>query len=443
MTLRLRLLLTIGASFALFWTLSSLWMLVDLRAEFRDTLDERLAASARMVAALVVDSPLLAAQAAPRQSIPFLARSDGVACEIRLARGVVIGRTRNSPQQLGAGAPGYRTRTIEGTVWRSYTLEQNGVRITTADRVQRREQLLQDIVFAAFVPFAIAMIATLAALWFAIRRGLLPLEAIRAALAARVPDALQPLPTCGLPGELRPLVETVNGLLARIGRTIERERRFTGDAAHELRTPLTAVKTHIQVARLAGCAPEVDHSLAQAEQGVRRLQNTIDQLLLLARVEGPFSFDEDDERIDAGTLARDALAQFSADSACRVTVYDEGGAGAVPAVPPTLAMTALRNLLDNALRHGGDGKPVLLRLQADPAGVAFVVEDQGAGMAHEDIGRAAQRFWRKGRGLGSGLGLSIVDAIVTRHGGSWALAPRAGGGLAARIRFPTAAQASP
>jgi signal transduction histidine kinase len=436
MTLRLRLLLTIGASFALFWTLSSLWMLVDLRAEFRDTLDERLAASARMVAALVVDSPLLAAQAAPRETIPFLTRNDGVACEIRLARGLVVGRTRNSPQQLGAAGPGYRTRTIDGTVWRSYTLDQNGVRITTADRVQRREQLLHDIVFAAFVPFAIAMAATLAALWFAIRRGLLPLEAIRAALAARAPDALQPLPERGLPGELRPLVATVNALLGRIEHTIERERRFTGDAAHELRTPLTAVKTHIQVARLAGCGPdEVDGSLAQAEQGVRRLQNTIDQLLLLARVEGPFSF-EDGERIDAGAVAHEALRQLPSELARRVKLFDEGGASAVPTAPALLAMTALRNILDNALRHGGDAKPVALRLRRGQASVSFIVEDEGAGMAKEDIGRAAERFWRKGRAVGSGLGLSIVDAIVTRHGGAWELAPRAGGGLVARISLP-------
>jgi len=435
MTLRLRLLLTIGASFALFWTLSSLWMLVDLRAEFRDTLDERLAASARMVAALVVDSPLLAAQALPRQTIPFLTRNDGVACEIRLARGVVVGRTRNSPQELGAPGPGYRTRTIDGTVWRSFTLDQNGVRITTADRVQRREQLLHDIVFAALVPFAIAMGATLLALWFAIRRGLLPLEAIRTALAARAPDALQPLPERGLPGELRPLVATVNALLGRIERTIERERRFTGDAAHELRTPLTAVKTHIQVARLAGCGPDVDSSLAQAEQGVRRLQNTIDQLLLLARVEGPFSFDDGD-RIDAAAVAHEALKQFSPEQACRVTVLDEGGASTIAAAPPLLAMTALRNLLDNALRHGGDGKPVAVRLRRGPAEVSFIVEDEGPGMGTEELGRAAERFWRKGSGLGSGLGLSIVDAIVTRHGGSWELALRAHGGLAARITLP-------
>ena len=426
MTLRLRLLVTIGASFALFWTLSSFWMLVDLRAEFRDTLDERLAASARMVAALVVDSPLLAAQAVPRETIPFLTRNDGVACEIRLARGLVVGRTRNSPQQLGAAGPGYRTRSIDGVVWRSYTLDQNGVRITTADRVQRREQLLHDIVFAAFVPFAIAMVATLAALWFAIRRGLLPLEAIRTALAARAPDALRPLPEQGLPGELRPLVATVNALLGRIERTIGRERRFTGDAAHELRTPLTAVKTHIQVARLAGCGPEVDGSLAQAEQGVLRLQHTIDQLLLLARVEGPFSFGDGD-CIDAGAIAHETLSQLPSGQACRTRIVDEGGSSAIPAAPALLATTALRNILDNALRHGGEEKQVTLRLRRDQASVSFIVEDEGAGMDAQDIGRAAERFWRKGRGVGSGLGLSIARHYARAHGGELVYEPDGSG----------------
>lgn len=435
MTLRLRLLLTIGASFALFWTLSSVWMLVDLRAEFRETLDERLAASASMVAALVADAPLLTLQA-PARAIPYLARNDGVACEIRLLRGGdVVGRTQNSPQRLGVAEPGYRTRTIDGVAWRSFTLDQNGVRITTADRVQRRRQLLQDIVLATFVPFAIAMVATLLALWFAIRRGLLPLESIRSALAARAPDALQPLPADGLPGELAPLVTTVNTLLQRIARTLERERRFTGNAAHELRTPLTAVKTHIQVARLAGGGPEADRSLAQAEEGVWRLHSTIDQLLMLSRLEGPFSF-EDGERVDAGTAVQAVLKQFPAAQSRRVALVDEGGGRAMPMVPASLAMTALRNLLDNALRHGGSDKPVTLRLRAAARAVSFVVEDEGAGMDADDIGRAAQPFWRKGRGHGSGLGLSIVDAIVTRYGGSWELAPGAGGGLVARITLP-------
>jgi two-component system, OmpR family, sensor histidine kinase QseC len=436
MTLRLRLLLTIGASFALFWTISSLWMFMDLRAEFRDALDERLAASANMVAALVADSPLLAAGTdARRRVMPQLAERESVACEIRLMRGEIVGRTSNSPAQLGVAEPGYRTRIIDGTSWRSFTLVQNGIRITTADRLERRELLLRDIAVATFVPFAIAMVASLFALWFAIRRGLVPLESIRAALAARAPDALQPLPEQGLPGELRPLVVTVNTLLARIDRAIERERRFTGDAAHELRTPLTAVKTHIQVARLAGCPPEADTSLAQAEQGVRRLHNTIDQLLLLARLEGPFSFD-DGERIDAGAAAHEALKQFPSELAKRVTILDQGAGPAVLDAPASLAITALRNVIDNALRHGGNAKIVAVRLQRGAGTVSFVVEDEGAGMDAQDIDLAAQRFWRKGRGAGSGLGLSIVDAIVTRHGGSWELAARASGGLTARMTLP-------
>lgn len=437
MTLRLRLLLTIGVSFIVFWTVSSVWMLVDLRAEFRDTLDERLAASAHMVAALVADSPLLAAQAPARQSLPYLARNDGVACEIRLARGIVVGRTVNSPPQLGVVGPGYRTRTIDGTVWRSFTFEQNGVRITTADRVQRREQLLHDIAFATFVPFAIAMAASLAVLWFAIGRGLLPLEAIRAGLAARTPDALQPLQDRRLPRELLPLVTTVNTLLDRIDRAIERERRFTGDAAHELRTPLTAVKTHIQVARLVGCEPDADRSLAQAEQGVARLHASIDQLLLLSRLDGSFSF-EDGELLDAGRIAHEVVHQFPTEQSRRVVVVDQGGAPAVPKAPPSLAMTALRNILDNALRHGGEEAPVTLRLQATRDTVSFVVEDRGAGMDARDLARATERFWRKGRGPGSGLGLSIVDAIVTRYSGSCELLPRAGGGLTARVSLPAA-----
>lgn len=434
MTLRLRLLLTIGASFAVFWALSSVWMLVDLRKEFRDTLDERLAASARMVAALVADSPQLAS-ATPLRALPYLSRNDGVACEIRLLRGGILGRTQNSPQRLGVGEPGYRTRTIDGVAWRSYTLEQDGIRVTTADLVSRRRQLLYDIVLATLVPFMIAMAATLAALWFAIRRALRPLESIRGALAARAPDALQPLPEQGLPGELAPLVGTVNKLLGKIEHAIERERSFTGDAAHELRTPLTAVKTHIQVARLAGAGADADHALGQAEEGVRRLHNTIDQLLMLSRLEGPFSFDEED-RGGARFVAQGALKQLGGFAAGRLTLADDGASDTALLVPVSLAITALRNLLDNALRHGGDNAAVVLRIERAACAVCFVVEDSGAGMNEADIGRAAQRFWRKGRGPGSGLGLSIVDAIVTRYGGSLQLKSAPSGGLVVRMTLP-------
>ncbi|TFW31017.1 ATP-binding protein [Massilia horti] len=437
MTLRLRLLLTIGSCFALFWALSSVWMLIDLRGEFRDALDERLAASARMVAALVADSAQLAGRPDTPISEPYLVPTDGVACEIRLLRGAVIGRTQNSPRQLGMVTPGFRTRIIDGVGWRSYTVERNGVRITTADRVERRERLFHDIALTTFVPFLVAMIATMFALWFAVRRCLRPLERIRSTLASCAPHALQPLPEQDLPPELSPLASTVNTLLARLGRAIERERRFTGDAAHELRTPLTGVKTHIQVARLAGGGLARHTALSQAEEGVRRLQGTIDQLLTLARVEGSVSFDED-EAIDAGTAARAAIAQLGSHHGERVHVADEGGAAHTLGVPASLAITALRNILDNAVRYGAQDTPVTLRIQPGLRRVTFTAVDHGPGMSDADIRNAGQRFWRKGGGNGSGLGLSIVNAIVTRYGGEWRLEAREGGGLAAVITLPTA-----
>jgi len=436
-TLRLRLLVTIGASFALFWTLSSVWTLVDLRDEFRDALDERLAASARMVAALIADSPHLSVKPGSRGSspIPYLVRTDNVACEIRLLRGGIVGRTENSPERLGLVAPGYRTRVIDGVTWRSYTIEHNGMRITTADKVERRQQLFRNIAFATFVPFLVAMGATLVALWFAVRHGLRPLERIRVALEAREPGALHPLPEQDLPRELAPLVATVNGLLARIERTIERERRFTGDAAHELRTPLTAVKTHLQVARMSGDGPDTAVALQQAERGVSRLQGIINQLLMLARVEGTMSFD-DDERLQAGAIAEQVVNQLPAQQVARVCIRDEGGAARALRIPASLAVTALRNILDNALRYGDAEAAVVLRIVQVGGMAGFTVEDQGSGMSDAEIGKAGQRFWRKGSGQGSGLGLSIVKAIVARYDGSWKLERRENGGVAAHLAFP-------
>jgi signal transduction histidine kinase len=99
-------------------------------------------------------------------------------------------------------------------------------------------------------------------------------------------------------------------------------------------------------------------------------------------------------------------------------------------------VTALRNILDNALRYGDAEAIVVLRIVQRGGMAGYTVEDQGSGMSDAEIGRAGQRFWRKGGGQGSGLGLSIVKAIVARYDGSWKLERRDGGGLVAHLAFP-------
>ncbi len=436
MTLRLRLMAIIGLSFTILWGATSVWMFLDVRTKFRDALDERLAASARMVASLVSQMPDLPDTESAPQSVLDVAAKDGVACEVRLLHGGLVARTHNSPSGLSMGQGGYSTRTIRGEQWRSYTLDQGGRRVTTADRVDKRQALLDNIIVATVVPFLIAMLGSLVVLWFGIRRGLDPLESIRQALADRKPDEVAALPATRVPAELSPLVQTINRLLDRTQSAIERERRFTGDAAHELRTPLTAIKTHIQVARLTA-GNETVTSLEHAEEGVRRLQRTLEQLLTLARVESPSSFGGG-ETASAMEIAGLALNEISSESRKRVIVQGDGY-GHV-AAPPALVATALRNLVDNALRYSPDTSPVILRVSESGESICFSILDEGQGLSEADRHQAVQRFWRKGTGQGSGLGLSIVEAIAKRFGGTFQMAPRSEGGTAAWIEFPAAAE---
>lgn len=436
MTLRLRLMAIIGLSFTILWSAASVWMFLDMRNNFRAALDERLAASARMVAALVAQLPAAPATAATApQSVLDLAAKDGVACEVRLMPGGLVARTQNSPPELGMVTSGYSTRMMRGELWRSYTLEQGGKRVTTADRVDKRRALLRSVVLAMAVPFLIAMLGSLVVLWLGIQRGLAPLETIRQALSMRDPEATDPLPVAKLPAEIAPLVNTINQLLARTQSAIERERRFTGDAAHELRTPLTAVKTHLQVARLTSGEQNAS-SLAHAETAVQRLQHTLEQLLTLARIEGPFSFDQE-KMATAEEIAHLAIDEIPAGLRERVLHVPHNGEHYVSA-SPTLAATALRNLLDNALRYSPPHSAVTLQVSASAESIRFSVFDEGAGLSASERDGAVRRFWRKGIGQGSGLGLSIVEAIAKRFGGEFRLLERHDVGTEARLVLPRA-----
>ncbi len=450
MTLRLRLVAIIGLSLTLLWSVVALWMFMDVRQQLRGALDERLAASARMVAGLVARLPAERLQVSGPPVLPLdvIAR-DGLACEVSLVRGEVaiqpIARTATSPGLEGATL-GYSTRMFGGKPWRTYVLQDGEVRIATADRMDAREGLLREIALSAAVPFGIAMAGSLMLLWIGVGRGLAPIERVRAALLNRRADADAPLPAIDAPPELQPLIDTIAHLLLRVQDAIERERRFTDDAAHELRTPLTAIKTHLQVLRLAcgesGLRGAAGEALANAQRGVGRLHRTLEQLLLLARVEGAAK-PEPPPRVDALHAARQAIDDASAG------VPLDGPAGgplvelraqtsaALLAVPEALLVSALRNLLDNALRHSPRPGSVVLWIERLPGHVEFCVLDEGPGMTAAELAQAAQRFWRRGSGdTGSGLGLSIVDAIARRYGGELHLAPRRSVGMEAQLRFP-------
>lgn len=450
MSLRLRLVGIIGLSLVLLWSLVALWMFTGVQRELRLALDDRLAASAHMVAGLVARLPpqqMRSDDAAAATALDVVAR-DGVACEVSMMHGEVaiqtLARTAASPR-LDQAPPGYATRTVNGHEWRVFVLRQGALRVATADRIEAREGLLRGIVLAAALPFAVAVTGGLLLLWFGVGGGLRPLENLRKALAARSPDAVEPLPSLKLPLELQPLVDTIRRLLTRVQDAIARERRFTDDAAHELRTPLTAIKTHLQVLRLS-CKGQpmgdaTAQALANAEAGVLRLQHTAEQLLLLARL-GRQEADRVAE-VDALHAAKLAIADAVGGAApvglsqARRVDLQSPEATALLSVPESLLISALRNLLDNALRHTAEATLVVLQIRRVNHCVVFAVLDEGPGMTPVEVVQAPRRFWRHSdRPSGSGLGLSIVEAIAQQYGGELRLEPREPHGLEACLTFP-------
>ncbi|WP_171020388.1 ATP-binding protein [Cupriavidus sp. 2SB] len=443
-------LVIIGTSLSLMWTAVAVWMYRDFNREVRSVLDARLQASARMVSNLMDRLPT--AQPNTRFSPAFPIAKDasgGLVCEISLSRDTtaptLLARTTGSPGLMHA-QPGYGTYEIGGMAWRVYVLQRDGVRISTAEPENVRRGLLRDYAMSGGVPFLAAVMGSLAILWLAIARGLAPLERIRLLLSQRIPGDTSPLPAISAPSELRPLISTLRHLLIRVQEALLRERQFSDDAAHELRTPLTAIRTNIQVAILGlrnhAPLPLVERSMANAEAGALRLQATLESLLLLARVEAG-----DDDPAKHSTDFVDTLRQSvqelgsSMGAMERIVVTPPADASPIwVSVPPALLASAIRNLLENALRHAPFDTVVDARIErTDNRVVRLFVVDRGPGLSPDQITHATERFWRCSPSAeGSGLGLAIVKAIASEYEGTLTLSSPSTG-LTVCLEFPFAA----
>jgi signal transduction histidine kinase len=338
------------------------------------------------------------------------------------------------PAQLASGFSELRS---EERRWRVYVASspRREVRIVQSRDFRERQKVHQAL--QAGLPLALLVPVSALILWLAVRRSLRPLEAVSRAAAERDARKLAPLPAAQVPAEVRPLVDSINTLLARLGESFAAQQRFVQDAAHELRTPITAL--HLQLAnlrqRLGGEA-----EIAQLEAGLRRAQRLVEQLLRLAREEArPAAAAPED--VDLLELLREAVAEL-------MPLADRRGIdlGVQADAPRRLAAHRddLRSLfdclLDNALRYAPQGGTVTARICAEVPGAPLAeVLDDGPGLAPELRQRVFDRFFRapgNGEAEGSGLGLAIAAAAAARCGLRIELGAREGGpGLAARIHL--------
>jgi signal transduction histidine kinase len=297
-----------------------------------------------------------------------------------------------------------------------------------------------------------------------IGRGLAPLDQMASAarqittrgdLAARMPDADDSTEVGRLGGAINTMLDRIQQAFGARLRSEHKVRQFAADASHELRTPLTTIRGYAELYRQGALGPDqLPDAMRRIEQESHRMSTLVAELLELARLDRTSSLDL--AETDLAGLVRDAVADARA--------VEPGRPGRAEAPERLLAVVdearirqVLANLLGNIREHTPEGTPVAVRLAPVRGGVVLEVADAGPGMSEQDAAQAFDRFHRGTRPAagepaegeddpggdhsrrgGSGLGLSIVQAIAVAHGGQAVLESWPGHGTRVRIWLPAA-----
>ncbi len=346
----------------------------------------------------------------------------------------------NAPEQpLADREKGFSDKIIDGHRWRVFsTWDDSGKNlIHVAELTKEREEMARAIAGNLLNPllFSLPLLAFL--LWMAVARGLSPLVKLTSEVARREPDNLVPLDVEAAPREVVPLIERLNRLFVRIDASLQKERRFTADAAHELRTPVAAIKAQAQVALAASSEAERTHALDNAIRGCDRAAHLIDQLLTLARIDT--LGDEVAEPCQLRAIAVEVIAAIAPTALAQdVRLELTEGDEAVVRGNPVLLRILLRNLIDNAVRHTPPGTSVRIDVTNEHGQERLSVTDNGPGIPEQELAKVAERFYRPvgTSASGSGLGLSIVKRIAEIHAASLQLAlQKDGNGLSVTVIF--------
>ena len=300
--------------------------------------------------------------------------------------------------------------------------------VQVAETREKRSILATEIIKGVMLPQFVLLPLAAVLVWLALARGIKPLQRLEERIRARKPEDLSPINHRDVPLEVVPLVESVNGLLDRLGDSITTQKRFLADAAHQLKTPLAGLRMQADLAQREGTSTEeLKQSLAQIGRSSMRATHTVNQLLALARAES----------------AGSALAKQPCNLVKIVTEVvleclpramdkhvDLGYEGAAPDDPgiwahgnATLLTELVRNLVGNAIAYTPSSQEspgvVTVRVLAEPQRQQLLlqVEDSGPGVPEAERELIFQPFYRAlGSGVdGSGLGLPIVQEIARNH----------------------------
>lgn len=281
------------------------------------------------------------------------------------------------------------------------------------------------------VPILVTAIALVS--WIVIGRALRPVRAISDRAKAITADNISDrVPTPEARDEIHNLASTVNEMLDRLERSHRQQRQFVADASHELRSPVAASRAQLEVARRAPSATDWSHTVNVVLAEQERLSALIDDLLALTRIDEAGVANRAQVDLDELVLAETARHPDIVTGAILRPARVVGDT--------TLLVRAVRNLIDNAVRHAQT--TVTVTLDSDVMCATIRVDDDGPGIPEEDRETIFGRFTRLNEARtddegGAGLGLAIARDVARAHGGDVTVSDSPLGGAAFILTLPT------
>lgn len=283
-----------------------------------------------------------------------------------------------------------------------------------------RNALVRDLVQGTIIIISLLVASVGFVVWFGVSIGLRPLNDLEDAIAKRSTDELIPIQR-HVPAEVTGIVRTLNTLFKALAQNMAAQSDFISNAAHQLRNPIAGILALAEATKNAPNQEEAERRTNDLLDAAREASELSQKLLLMERAKA-FAPAEMRAEFDLSATLAGVAKGFR--SACpkqiSLETHIEDGMNLVG--DETMIREAIKNLLDNAYKHGGADLS-LIKINACLKGTSAIVEiaDNGVGIAAENHARASKRFEQLGTNSGSGLGLSIVEAIAQAHGGEFSL----------------------
>ncbi len=289
--------------------------------------------------------------------------------------------------------------------------------VHVAETTNKRRAMMLDILLADLIPQIFLVLFTALYLLRGLKRGLKPLNVLANEIAQRSTRDLSPISERHVFLEVRTLTDTINQLLQRLGLAIDTQQRFIANAAHQLRTPLAGLKLQAERALREQDIAAMQPALKQIQSSADRMSHLTTQLLVLAKSE-PIQGASELKSLDLCAVTRQICINWVPRALLKnMELSFESTEESVWIKGDELLLgELLANLLDNAIRYGYEHGNIAITLQAQPT-PSLIIEDDGPGIAEQEMAKVFERFYRipGSAGDGCGLGLAIVKEIADLH----------------------------